>query len=122
MCYSHVSCITVMCRVLQSCVLCYSHVSCCRWAIKYAPDIGATHMQKGRPHFFTVRRTFRNAEVSAYLIGVLLAVGAVLMWPACMLLLQVFNRSQFRYVYSHTFVLFPIDVVANDGDVVARHG
>lgn len=79
------------------------------WAIKYAPDIGATHMQKGRPHFFTVRRTFRNAEVSAYLIGVLLAVGAVLMWPACMLLLQVFNKSEFS---AWTLVMLVWGIVA----------
>ena len=103
---------------------------CCRWAIKYAPDIGATHMQKGRPHFFTVRRTFRNAEVSAYLIGVLLAVGAVLMWPACMLLLQVFNKSEFRYVHCHVsyylFMLLQITVMllqcVDDSYVVIVHG
>ena len=28
------------------------------WSVKYAQDIGPTPMIRGRPHFYTVRRTF----------------------------------------------------------------
>ena len=66
------------------------------WSVRYAPDIGAHHMVKGKPHFFTVRRTFRAAEMSAYIAGVLLSVIVLLVWPACMLLLGVFKYDEFR--------------------------
>ena len=72
------------------------------WAVKYAPDIGATSLQaKGRPHFFTVRRTFKKSEVAAYIVGVLLAVCAVLVWPAAMLPADIFSMSMFStWVYA----------------------
>ena len=65
------------------------------WAVKYAPDIREVARTKGVPHFYTVRRTFKCAEISAYIVGVLLAVLMVLVWPACMLLVDVFDETAF---------------------------
>lgn len=66
------------------------------WAVKYAPDIGANLMNKGRPHFYTVRRTFKAPEIIAYIVGVLLAVCAVLVWPACMLIADSFGWDTYN--------------------------
>ena len=66
------------------------------WSIKYAPNVGAVHMAKGRPHFYTIRRTFKIPEITAYIIGVVLAVGAILVWPASMLESDVFSKSVFN--------------------------
>lgn len=55
------------------------------WTVKYAPEFKSLKM-KGIPHFYAVRRTFKFAEISAYVIGVFLAVMFILVWPACMLL------------------------------------
>ena len=66
------------------------------WAIKYAPNIGAHQMSKGRPHFYTIRRAFKWSEITAYIFGVLLAVAVVLVWPACMLMLNIFSLPIFE--------------------------
>ena len=62
------------------------------WSVRYASDIGAQNMGKGRPHFYAVRRAFKAASLSAYIAGLLLAVLVVLVWPACMLLLDTFDE------------------------------
>ena len=66
------------------------------WHVKYAPDIGQAEMKNGRPHFYTVRGTFKQAEIGAYVFGVLFAVVAVLVWPALMLYAQVTEMGQFN--------------------------
>ncbi len=66
------------------------------WTVKYAPDIGQHQMAKGKPHFYTIRRAFKWSEISAYIFGVLLAVCIVLVWPACMLMQQVFDLDTFK--------------------------
>ena len=66
------------------------------WTVRYAPDIGAHQMVKGKPHFYTVRRAFKIAEICAYIFGVLLSVVILLVWPACMLLLDVLSENQFE--------------------------
>ena len=66
------------------------------WSVKYAPDIGANNLAKGRPHFYTVRRSFKGSEICAYIFGVLLAVCAVLVWPAAMLTAKIFTKTVFR--------------------------
>ena len=63
------------------------------WAVKYAPDIGPSLMIKGRPHFYTVRSTYKSSEICAYVVGVVLAVSAVLIWPAAMLTLGTWKVS-----------------------------
>ena len=79
------------------------------WTVRYAPDIGAHQMVKGRPHFYTVRRTFKAAEICAYIFGVLFSVVVVLVWPACMLLVDVMNESAFE---SWTHVVLTVGVLA----------
>ena len=66
------------------------------WTVRYAPNIGAHQMVKGKPHFYTVRRAFKMAEITAYIFGVLFSVVIVLVWPACMLLTDVMNEDAFE--------------------------
>lgn len=80
------------------------------WSIKYAPDIGAHQMSKGKPHFFTVRRTFKGAETCAYILGVLFSVILILVWPASMLLLNVFDLGNFQ---SWTVVILVLCSIAS---------
>lgn len=54
------------------------------WSVKYAPNIKKAQLgRQNRPHFFTVRRTFKWSEYIAYVFGVFLTVMAILVWPAC---------------------------------------
>ncbi|KAK2148053.1 hypothetical protein LSH36_519g04111 [Paralvinella palmiformis] len=62
------------------------------WAVKYAPEFKSMKL-KGIPHFFAVRRTFKFAEISAYIVGVLISVLVILIWPACMLLTGDWTES-----------------------------
>ncbi|ELT93697.1 hypothetical protein CAPTEDRAFT_226021 [Capitella teleta] len=73
------------------------------WAVKYAPDIHELNRNKGTPHFYTVRRSYKWAEIAAYIIGVFLAVSFILVWPACMLLADIFSKSVF---YNWFLVIF----------------
>lgn len=66
------------------------------WAVKYAPDIHELNQNKGTPHFYTMRRSYKWAEITAYIIGVFFAVCTVLVWPACMLLADIFSEKAFH--------------------------
>lgn len=79
------------------------------WTVRYAPDIGAHQMVKGRPHFYTVRRAFKGPEMCAYICGVLLTVIVVLVWPACMLLIDVMKEGAFKF---WTLVVLLIGIAA----------
>ena len=72
------------------------------WSVKYARDIGPATMIRGRPHFYTVRRTYMSSEICAYILGVLFAVVIVLVWPACMLTVNELNQNMF---YSWTVLV-----------------
>lgn len=65
------------------------------WQVKYATEVGSNSF-KGKPHFYTVRRAFRYAEIIAYIIGVLLALGVLLLWPGFMLTANVFSVKVFE--------------------------
>ncbi len=78
------------------------------WSVKYAPDIGANNMSKGKPHFYTVRRTFKLSEICAYILGVLLAVCMVLVWPALMLTSDIFTEDVYR---SWTWMVLIVGIV-----------
>jgi len=65
------------------------------WQVKYAAEMGA-NSYKGRPHYYAVRRAFHKAEVVAYVIGVLLSLGLILIWPAFMLTADVFTLDTFQ--------------------------
>lgn len=61
------------------------------WAVRYSSDFSSVNQHTGLPHFYALRRTYKGAEISAYVLGVLLSVGAVLGWPALMLIANVFT-------------------------------
>jgi len=77
------------------------------WAVKYAPDIGPSLMIKGRPHFYTVRSTYKSSEICAYVVGVVLAVSAVLIWPAAMLTLGTW-KDDFFWVWTLLVLIWTI--------------
>ncbi|CAD5124232.1 DgyrCDS12527 [Dimorphilus gyrociliatus] len=67
------------------------------WSVKYAPNIKKAQLgRQNRPHFFTVRRTFKWSEYISYILGVFLTVMAVLVWPAAMLTARVFSFNVFE--------------------------
>jgi uncharacterized membrane protein YcjF (UPF0283 family) len=45
--------------------------------------------------FHQLRRSFIFSEVAAYLAGILLSLGVIIVWPALMLLADVFSKSTF---------------------------
>ena len=53
-------------------------------------------MVAGRPQFYTLRRTFKKSEICAYILGVLLAVTFVLIWPALMLFKKLFSKTDYE--------------------------
>lgn len=66
------------------------------WTVRYSSDLDDVNQHTGLPHFYALRRAYRGAEISAYVLGVLLSVGAVLGWPALMLAANVFSPQVYH--------------------------
>jgi hypothetical protein len=54
--------------------------------------------------FYQVRRSFIFSEIAAYIGGILLSIGFVIVWPALMLLAGVFCLSVFTSWVTMVFV------------------
>jgi hypothetical protein len=59
--------------------------------------------------FHQLRRSFIFSEVTAYLAGILLSLGIIIVWPALMLLAEVFSNSTFS---GWTLMVFIWGIVA----------
>ena len=70
------------------------------WTMRYAPQIHVNRKDRWMtgshlPPAFHVRRAFKVAELSAYIVGVGLSLVVMLVWPAFMLFAKVFSLAVF---------------------------
>ncbi len=65
------------------------------WSVKYARDIGHHYIDKGNPQFATILHAFRHSKLKAYLFGIMLTAGAILVWPGVMYVKGEFDLDTF---------------------------
>ncbi|CAH1783799.1 unnamed protein product [Owenia fusiformis] len=64
----------------------------CSWIDSYMEDMKDEESREIAPSISTIRKTYRGAEICGYFVGVLLAVGILLIWPAFMLLTFIWEQ------------------------------